>query len=523
MLSTPQQLARYFEHPQAHRPQRLPTYPGTERTSVLAYNSPYTWTTAANTDYRLALYPQPTYPLWADVASVGTETAVVSFLCPIIASSAPAQTSGPMNLNSWTMGASAAPVGYITPVAGATSFSTAVPVVGFDSTVGDLPFVYVPPGAILGLYVSQLAPSGSNKGIAVEFETWVSPGEMSVQITIASDLLTIATGNVVSNMVTATNLSGNIWVRPKVITVNASDASVSEFVNMVVTMGTPTITQSTTLTASPVSIASRASQKMFVPVVSTTDMTATPYPWSDTRLVAASVTATNVTSVLNKGGTFTAARLVPTVDNPYSFAATDLVLKTTQEKLYGPAELGWHTFVAPAGTTPTFDDYIYSQCGSSNASATGMPMMNLGSFAYVNAMLVNTPQASTFACIVEWHIEFRNSRTLFPVDHNRVAMAIMSAASGILAGRPPFSLLGSNARIFGPTSTRYVAAPVRESQRRRRPKQQLLNQRRAQPAAGKGISLRKPAPPQARAPLAKPAPKLRSGLDMYQEKVGGKR
>jgi len=134
-------LLNYFMNPIGKQPLRLPTYPGIERTSVLAYNVPTTFSQPAAGSFRVGFYPQPALPLWADVTVVGTETFGTwwQFAAPTAGF---AGTSAPVRLWAWSIGNSPS-MPPLPTITGATGLDIGQPPIAVDpGNSPSLPFVY---------------------------------------------------------------------------------------------------------------------------------------------------------------------------------------------------------------------------------------------------------------------------------------------------------------------------------------------------------------------------------------------
>lgn len=427
-------LARQIALPGEHAPERFPSFPALERTAVMGFTQPASWSVQAGVAAKGMLTRQATYPCWLDT----TYSAVSSYhviwassgISYALATSAAGNTylmqDAPI-LNFGTGPSTATPASQI-GVTGSSSLSS-FPLVAVDAECGPQPFVYVPVGfnAHNVIFGGTVFTSGSNA--VVTYERWRAPGLVEPVIMTGVGISGGSTGY--GGNMTSSTIQG-YWIRPLSVDVSDSPAAgipAGVYVSVIVhnassvlatTSGSlpPTFTLSgpTTLTA-------------MMPVAIPNEFTNSALPWQDTRLTACAGLFTNVTQVLNKGGTVLAGRISPNTANPWLVTKTQISALHPAEKAYLPLETGMYTYCPPSTDLASFWDYaqIVTFTGGT------LPLYRLDNTSLVNHFFLDASVAGTIACNVSWHLEFRTTSSLFQVALSGLTLEALHASQLVLA------------------------------------------------------------------------------------------
>jgi hypothetical protein len=347
-------------------------------------------------------------------------------------------------------------------------------VTGVDGATGAQPFIYAPPG--FNVYGMMLLPTtGGTSTAAVTFEQWGSPGGTSVYggvaFTFASGMGTMMSAPIL----TAANNTGGAWLRPSILNMNTSSAVVT--VGLVITSGTAAYVANAANTG-VVTITPTASSPSYQPLTVPSDFGVSTIPWSDTRVVAGEMRAQNVTSVLNRGGSYTCARIVPE-DTPITGWTNALVTASNpRDKLYAPADQPLTTFLMPGSDVSNFYDCTYSTVQGSTGIVSRLPVMALSNPQPFQAVIITVPGAQTLALQPEIHLEFRNQRSLFQLGYSNIHVETMNNAAIRLAAMPPFhSGAERREREPGPRG------PPRNRQGKQNRRKEQVSEKRAEPRA----------------------------------------
>lgn len=308
------------------------------------------------------------------------------------------------------------------------------PLIGVDQGVGSTPFSYIPAGTFysIGLYGLALPAACTYD---VELEIWNSPGEtqssiLTINVTIGAGV-TSGLSSVFGNATT-----GGFWIRPRspveiISGTPASLLSLAVFVSgsNVHTLATSAITRGVvTFGASTITT--------LVPAASPAEFANSALPWFSTRLTAVASLFTNVTQVLNKGGTALCGRISPSVSNPFQVTQAQVNVLHPAEKAFLALETGAYTFCPPSTDIAQFWDYTLN----TNAGALPSPVYRLDNDAMVNHLFLTSAGAiETMAITLDWHIEFRTSSALFQVGLSTMQLETLHTAQIGLASIGFFS------------------------------------------------------------------------------------
>lgn len=426
-LQTMTALEQAISLPHEYAPMRYPSFPALERTAVMSFNIPkaLTFPTGA-TSMKGALFRQAAFPFWCDqtISRFGQMVtyAALDFSGPngITASTSTTFLLG--EARSCTIGARPASADFV-GMSGNMPQAWEHPLLG---THNSQVYTYVPAGSYYAFVFSTRSKSVSvDLGCSVAYEVWTSK---SNQIPLETTVVHIL-GTDLGVMTTPQLAAYNFWMRPISMSFRGSTtALLGEMqVDVVVSSGTPTYTASTStrglagITTTPATL--------FVPFAGPPEFDVTERPWRDTRTTASALLLTNVTKVLNKEGTVLAGRLQNVSDGAWTFTEDTLAQLHPAEKAMLALETGFYTYCPPSTDLASFYDYTYSTIVYAGslfaASSPTIPTFNLDNDSYANCFVLTDSDASTpstFAANVDWHIEFRNNSTLFPIGMSGITL-----------------------------------------------------------------------------------------------------
>lgn len=175
-----------------------------------------------------------------------------------------------------------------------------------------------------------------------------------------------------------------------------------------------------------------APKTLFMPVFNPPEFANSTLPYSKTRLNASAALFTNVTAALSKEGTVLAARLKPTIVDPWSFSTTNIDSVHPKLRYYGPLEKGLYTFTTPSGNVDTLDDCRLDLASNSTMSLTQRPLFNARNIGVYNAIVfqdLGSAEAGTqLATSCYTHLEFESTSSLFPIGVSTMTLESLHAA-----------------------------------------------------------------------------------------------
>ncbi len=426
-LQTMTALEQAISLPHEYAPMRYPSFPALERTAVMSFNIPkaLTFPTGA-TSMKGALFRQAAFPFWCDqtISSFGQ---MVTYAALDFNGSSGVVASTPVTFllgqaAAGTIGARAAST-TVVGMSGNMPQAWEYPLVGTHATHT---YTYVPAGSRYAFVFSTESKSGAvDLACSVAYEVWTTK---SNQVPLETSIVTMSGSNL-GVMTTPLISSYNFWIRPVSMSFRAgATANIGEVqVDVVVSSDTFSFTPST-ITRGLVGLGSTPAT-LFVPFAGPPEFDVTERPWRDTRTTASALLLTNVTKVLNKEGTVLAGRLQNISDGAWTFTADTLAQLHPAEKAMLALETGFYTYCPPSTDLACFYDYTYSDAvyaGSLFASTSAtIPIFNLDNDSYANCFVLTDSDASTpstFAANVDWHIEFRNNSTLFPIGMSGITL-----------------------------------------------------------------------------------------------------
>lgn len=534
-------LAAQIALPGEHAPQRFPSFPALERTALMGFNQPATLNLPAATPVAMTLFRSATYPVWADQATtyqqvvdyagenhVGltfatAEEFTFEFRNQIYGFSVPNRAA-----TIWGPGLTGSGV--------ATTMSW--PILGRDSGTFGPEFTFVPGGARMALcgYWGG-APPAVACNVVVNLEQWVSPGQTGPPI-LTSAAISIA-ANKRGGLSALTIVGGaGIWVRPISASVAAAASTVPPLFSLSIVSGSNdafTYTDSAADAGVVTFSGNVLTGPYHLPLVSPNEFGNSALPWFASRVTAVALLGTNVSQVLNKGGTILGGRLSPAVISAWDVTSGYINTLHPAEKAFLPLELGLYSYCPPSTDLAHFYDYTMNTSVTQN----GAPVFILGNDALYNKMYVTASAvAETLACTVSWHTEFRTSSALFQVGLCGMSLETLHQAQLVLATHGFFfeninhrALLNNIIKIAREYAPALIGAfnpsAGRIANRLIRPMPPRQSRQGKGPPRGRGRSrgpprVVRPRPGPSRPPTTTAMasgmsgkPKLASGLDMY--------
>jgi len=431
-------LARQIALPHEYAPERFPSFPALERTAVMAFNTPSSVVLPASSTTKLMLARQAGWPCWMDQTFTGMaySTTYVTQSNASIAASVNSLYSIDGAIWDWTTTNQTATSSLLgLTVVNATSFAYSP--MAIDAGTGSLPFTWVPPNADVYIIVAGSTAVSTGVTLIVNLDVWNSPGEVISSPTAGFTISTGVTGGMSGSFKSSPAISGQ-WIRPvSVSIVNTAAAQPALFyVNIVVSGGVGTYASSASTLGTFTVSSSPPSTTCFLPLNVPSEFSNSALPWYSTRTTAAAVLATNVTQVLNKGGTVLAGRVSPNVINPFQVSSAYVNNLHPAEKAFLPLEMGFYSYCPPSSDLTAFWDYTLPTRGSSFLGATNKssPVYRLDNDSLVNiAFFTATAVGENLAMNIDWHIEFRTSSALFPIGLSAMTLESLHTAQIALA------------------------------------------------------------------------------------------
>lgn len=409
-------LAKSIALPNAFAPQRYPSFPALERTAVMGFSAPCTLSTPSGATKHVMVARQAGWPLWAEGANDATPWSyAVHYYTDSSQNTAVAADVSyrfSTGLGPWYCGTITA-TGVSVGVAGSSVPPFTYAVLGLDSGTGSMPWTFVPysGSSVFVVGTPNVATTASN--IRLTYEVWTSCGETltaSVNGTVSA-----STGGTSFTIAPGVTSPYGIWVRPfSLHVVNSGGGFGGQFMVAVVGSNSTLASYATSATNVGTVTLGATVAPTFAPVVAPAEFSNSVLPWSSTRTTAVAALFTNVTPVLNKGGTVLAGRVAPQVTSPWAVTTAIVNNLHPAEKAYLPYETGAYTYVPPSTDLATFWDYTLPYFGGASFAS---PIYRLDNDSLVNHLFFTSPSnyAETLAITLDWHIEFRTSSALFPI------------------------------------------------------------------------------------------------------------
>jgi hypothetical protein len=522
-------LAKCLALPAEHTPQRFPSFPALERTALMGFTQPADLPLPIG-ETKVMLCRQAAFPAWADQVRTVAEAYTVQYSVADPQTSYPVSTrDAPVLPNPSYYNVGNRPTALaLTPSISGNTIVTPYPIMGLDSATGPMPYVYVPNNYVVAFYVT-FGLTNTNAGqVNVEYEWWDMPG----QVTNAKTGVTV-TANTQGGISSGVTFTGGAWVRPTNIDFSFAGAfpvgNMNIQVGVVVTNGAVTYTPSAS-NAGNLAVSGSPATESFLPLVYASEISNSTLPWNSTRLTAVGGLFTNVTQVLNKGGTIMAGRLNPATINPFSASKASISNLHPSEKAFLALETGLYTYCPPSTDLADFYDYtaVTTNAGLYN-TGNAIPLYRLDNSSLVNVAFINPgANAGALAANISWHIEFRTTSALFQIGMSPLTLESLHQAQlalsqvGFFFDNPDHSLIITSVlralKLYLPAVTAAVTSGLGMLQKRTKAANKKKKRRNAsQPPQRVAVPKRNPQIVPATSARASgiTRPKMRGGLDMY--------
>lgn len=417
-------LAMSFVLPHENKPQRLPVVPAT-LTALLNVMSDGTVPVPDGVTRRAFLCRDPCYPLWIErtfTDSAGYLTSNGSH--PSIVWTIPPHTNAALAIPNWesvTSDLSAQTVDGQPSNPGAIVDYTVIGDVDEDATQA----IYIPPGSTFSIRIFTGATTGGS-GIAFDIAYRVG-GEVFVSTVVATAIsqdyrfsgvaasTTPAQGSIVEGVVPV----GFAWIRAIRTTASAPPSATNCHLSFGWCTGGTVGGPSGTCTA-------------MVPFSMPPEFNNSTLPYGRTRLNASAALFTNVTAALSKEGTVLAARLKPSVVDPWLFTLNHVNSVHPDLRYYGPLEKGLYTFTTPSGNVDSFTDNWITMPSSSTYNKLHRPLFNFQDIGLYNAVLLSdlgsAATGTQLAVSCYAHLEFETTSSLFSPGVSLMPLEMLHAA-----------------------------------------------------------------------------------------------
>lgn len=427
-------LSRQIALPHDHAPQRYPSFPALERTAIMSFNANASLaiSSVATTATKILVARQAAFPVWAESLTGIRDGYTVSF------SVTPSETLTTATITTTTCVVSNAPVTWTNTTTTATAAVVGnnftpppyvYPLFGLDHLVGPRPFVFVPAGHsyMFVISASQIIDPLDACDFSVTYSRWAAPGQTSLEQTAME--LTVNSG-VRGGATASITVGEGSWIL--IENVVQRGGATYDLAGLQVTMGVASGNQSylTNATTRGTITSTSAATTALLPVAYPVEFANSALPWYSTRTTATAALFTNVTQVLNKGGTVLAGRVAPQVVNPFTVSRTYIGSLHPAEKNYLGLETGFYTYVPPSTDMADFWDYTLD----TSMGAPSCPLYRLDNTSLVNVAFFNSAGATeTLAVNVDWHVEFRTTSALFQVGMSALTLESFHQAQLVLS------------------------------------------------------------------------------------------
>lgn len=389
------ELVQAIAVPRFHRPQRVPSFPALERTSVLAFTDTFTLNTeiSPGQQTRLAVIRDPVFPLWRWIET-------------------PSQAASSAGVSIYRI----MDVGMICQPSIALVLTPE-----WQDSVVTYPIVSWPaPAAPLYVYEGKEYTPCLNSNVGVQFRFTANPGASAIAVagTYLTDNLDLE--NFEFNGLPTVTLSGAYWYAGIVGTLPTSGVGFKiDVINYTSTNGVLLEAFYVGSTTAPSGMAFPCTAPTYsepvramLPATTATEYTAAPIVWQSTRANSVAVLLSNVSAVMQKEGTVNAAR-APTESGINMFSSDNWNTQFTRvhpkERYFGPLEKGLYTFTLPDSVSELYHEY------DNIGYVIPVHRHYLDGNRYAHCILMKDPDhVSSLAVTVDRHIEFKSNSVLFP-------------------------------------------------------------------------------------------------------------
>lgn len=426
-------LAKTIAVPNLNRPHRLPTFPNLERTAVLSFTDTLTQATPSGGSLYGCLTRDPAYPLWLSFDFSQTPSSMYRqgiFTNP----SAPDGISMPLG-EMVDVDLSINDEVYRNGLFG--TFGSFIGAIPYFKRGGD---AFIPFGGRCGsvtdpkfTFALELLTDNVNNSISGYLQIQCLTGNLEVvdkRLTLGTFSPGSTSGGspapVYSHWYHYVDIGDYIGVRVVDLKLVGTASSKLKTVAYGVTTSYSTLPAYDRQFPLTVPMKPAGALVRLMPTGVPPEWNTSPLIWQSTRATATAVLLTNVTSVMEKEGTISAARLP--VGNATSGTSafhpgdwTGFAAVHPKDRYFGAMEKGLYTYSLPDANSEVFHDCMLA-ADSSASTDTQFPVANLDAFAFVNCFVFSDADAtrrSALAITVDRHIEFRTTSRLFPTDFSK--------------------------------------------------------------------------------------------------------
>lgn len=409
-------------------PMRLPTSPDTRPTTAVRLDSVVN-ATVGTTGYRLAFHRSPVAPVWYDGTSNGVYVMTHSVRAREVFIVAGTTTMGPIDAVDTT---TTSPVLFLNVrpptivLPGGSTNITPAPFAMLDNTTGGGPWAYVPAGAGNNGGVYIMYSNFQNFGAAItamlEFDTWSMSGEIG---TARTGLTVGVAGNNSMHWSLRRNStlpSNVVAIRLRSVITDTGTATTDGVFSLICTNSFVSDADLVDAVAgvAPVLTISATYGGCLIPAAVATGSTTSMVPYQNSRLTALGVKIRNVTKVMNKEGSWYAARLDTRTFLPFNFDLPTIyeALASRDKAVMSLAE-DITLFLPPATSQLEFRDHFYNPNALSynGTRTTTFAVFRLDDMSLMTAMQGFDADGGTGLLIhVCSHFEFRHTSPWWATD-----------------------------------------------------------------------------------------------------------
>ncbi len=398
-------LALSMVLPHEHKPVRFPVIPATH-TALLDGMMDAAIPVYDNTSRKAFLCRDPCYPLWIEkrftscagyLQSQGTNNSWTI----------PARANSTLILPNWDNLASA--VGASPAIDGVT---VTAPAVVDNVVLGNAPTstaIFIPPGSTFCARIYTAAVGG---GSGLELET---VSQIGGEVFTSTLLLASTTdGFIYTGTAGATANSGSegitpigfTWITQLRTTGTAPTAAITPLLQFGWCTGTSVAAPSGTV-------------DLFAPFAMPPEFNNSTLPYGRTRLNSSAALFSNVSAVLSREGTILAARLKPSIVDPWLFTISHLNSVHPSLRYFGPLEKGLYTFTTPSGNVSSFIDGWMTMPSNSATNSVYRPLFSFQDIGVYNAVVLTdlgSNNSNTQLAVSGYtHLEFETTSSLFAI------------------------------------------------------------------------------------------------------------
>lgn len=390
-------LVHAFSDPKNHKPVRIPSFPGVNRTAVVGLEQTTTHSLGSGSKKRFILTRSPTAPLWVDtdISPTAHSTHVLK----------PSGSDWDSLLlldirDSWT--------GFIsdttTDITSSTAFSY---IIGTD---GQNDYAYLPQGCVPFCHIALTSGTHATASCFLDIIYYRKGSEFT-------DRVKLNRGGNVCTFPDSEKVPANVsWWRPGLLRLIDETNGVEQTFGVTVFNVGFCNTASSTRTAP-------------LPLFVAPEFKTSRTPYGATRLTAVSVCLTNVTREFDKEGWATGYRIPTSALNP--FLAMESVLPTVDSlcRYSGPLSKGVYTFVPPDDRSREFRRY-HTDIVEEGTIAKPLFHLEDSEFSHIFFLAdLDASDVTTIGVTLNWTIEFLTTSVLFPSAITPYTMDQMYEAS----------------------------------------------------------------------------------------------